>query len=78
MHKGIPNYFRGYVWKSVMPQKERKEFPKLYTEFVKYSGKNSKHDDLILKDVDRIMPIQLHQKIDRISWYFLIVICFIK
>lgn len=69
VRKGIPDYFRGYLWRYFIATKERKEFPYLYKNILKLCNIKECYIDQIKKDLKRLTPIKTNQEIEHDSWY---------
>jgi len=68
VRKGIPDYFRGYLWRYFVSSKERKEFPNLYKDILNVCNIKQCHIDQINKDIIRLTPIKTGRELERTSW----------
>ena len=68
IRKGIPDYFRGILWRYSMDMTERRKFPKLYKQILKMCTIKDDYTTLIINDLKRLKPIKTQQEIERNSW----------
>lgn len=69
VRKGIPDYFRGYLWRYSWSSKERRDFPTLYRGILKVCDVKQCHVEQMRKDIRRLAPVRTGLEVERSPWY---------